>query len=372
MTGNGVVAGNIIDNATLTFASPTAQTYGGVISGAGALNITGSGTLTLTGASTCSGTTTISAGSTLQVGNGGAVGALGSGNIVDNGTLIYNLPTSGFVPLPSFSGSGNLSVISQNMSWNGNINLGGSQSFTQAVAAGTGSLYVGFQADGAATVLTGSSISIVGDVGKPYSNGNTLTLDTSAANGPITLNISLSRPGVWFGLSSFTANSGTGTISVVGTGYTGSGTGSTLTTNGGWYVTPVTLTGGIVNISSNVVSGTAVTINPSLTGTVVSRHVLGGHVVDQGRRLARSTLTGSNTYTGVTIVNAGTLAAVVERIDRRQRRDGQQRSATLSGTGTITARIDRGQRRNPGPRSVGGAGHSASTTNPSLLSGAAV
>ena len=68
VANNGSVAGNIIDNSTLTFANPIAQTYSGVISGSGALHVDGPGTLALTGANTYTGGTTISGG-TLVVGN---------------------------------------------------------------------------------------------------------------------------------------------------------------------------------------------------------------------------------------------------------------------------------------------------------------
>ena len=66
---NGNVAGNIVDNATLIFANPTALTYSGVISGTGTLTKQAAGVLTVSGGpNTDSGVTTISAG-TLKLGN---------------------------------------------------------------------------------------------------------------------------------------------------------------------------------------------------------------------------------------------------------------------------------------------------------------
>ncbi len=64
VANNGSVAGGVADNAVLTFANPNAQSYGGTISGGGALIKTGTGGLTFTtGASpTYTGPTTVSAG----------------------------------------------------------------------------------------------------------------------------------------------------------------------------------------------------------------------------------------------------------------------------------------------------------------------
>jgi len=65
---NGSVLSNIVNNATLIFANPTAQTFDGVIKGAGSLIKTGAGTLTLTASNTYAGATTISNG-TMSVSN---------------------------------------------------------------------------------------------------------------------------------------------------------------------------------------------------------------------------------------------------------------------------------------------------------------
>ena len=59
---NGSLAGNIVNNATLTFANPNSQTYSGVISGSGAVNKTGAGALTLSGTYTGNGTLTVNGG----------------------------------------------------------------------------------------------------------------------------------------------------------------------------------------------------------------------------------------------------------------------------------------------------------------------
>src|SRR5258706_16200737 len=72
---SGSISGIITDNGTLAFDRSDSVTFGGAISGTGALVQLGSSTLTLTGNSTYSGGTTISAG-TLQIGNGGTSGSI--------------------------------------------------------------------------------------------------------------------------------------------------------------------------------------------------------------------------------------------------------------------------------------------------------
>ena len=62
---NGAVGGNIVDNAALIVANPTALTYSGVISGSGTLTKKSSGTLTLNRANTYGGLTTLSGGKIL-------------------------------------------------------------------------------------------------------------------------------------------------------------------------------------------------------------------------------------------------------------------------------------------------------------------
>ncbi len=59
---NGSVAGNITDNARLTFANPNAQTFAGAISGSGSVTKTAAGALVLTGTNTYTGGTTVTSG----------------------------------------------------------------------------------------------------------------------------------------------------------------------------------------------------------------------------------------------------------------------------------------------------------------------
>lgn len=298
LTNNGNAA-NIL---TLAGAAPsiTVNTLGAgksvtisaVIAGSTNWSKQGLGTLVLSGANTYTGGTTISAG-TLQVGNGGTSGSLGSGNIVDNGTLAYSFNSATTLSLPSSTlmGSGNVTATAGDIQLNGNISVGGSQSYTQI---GGGGLFTGIELVAANTTLTGSSITLSGDVGKRNSDGNSLALDTSAANGTINLNISLGRAGVWYVPAAFTANAGTGTINVTGTGPSSSG----------WRSTPVTLTGA-VNIPANVNSNAGVTINSTANGAVSG--VFSGSMSLTKQGAGTLTLTGANTYSGGTTISTGTL-----------------------------------------------------------------
>ena len=84
----GSIAGNVVNNAALTFDRSDNITFGGTISGTGVLTQAGSGILTLTGNNTYTGGTTISSG-TLQIGAGGSAGSI-AGNVADNGILAFD------------------------------------------------------------------------------------------------------------------------------------------------------------------------------------------------------------------------------------------------------------------------------------------
>jgi fibronectin-binding autotransporter adhesin len=287
----GDATASAVNNGTLKFNRNNSYSTGKTISGSGAVVQSGSGTTILTGNSTYTGTTTINAG-TLQVGNGGTTGALGTNAIVDNATLAYNLSSATTVALPfgaGITGSGSLTATAGVIQFNGNTTLGGSQSYTQN---GGASLYKGLEVVGANVTLTGSAITLTGDVGKRNSVGNNLTLDTSSVNGPINLNASFGRNNVWYNLTSFTANAGTGAVNVTGTsGY-------------GQWDSPVSLTGAI-NISANVGLNNTLTLNTTAPGTVSG--VLSGASSLTKLGSATLTLTATNTHSGTVIISAGTL-----------------------------------------------------------------
>ena len=113
-SAGGSIAGDIVDNATLSFDRSDTYTFGGVISGTGAVKQIGSGTAVLSGVSTYNGPTTISAGildvngsiarSAVTLNGGqlkgsGTVGSVtaGSGSSVAPGNSIGTLNVAGNV-----------------------------------------------------------------------------------------------------------------------------------------------------------------------------------------------------------------------------------------------------------------------------------
>lgn len=117
----GVVAGNIVDNATLVFNRSVVASFGGVISGTGNVIKSGTGTTTLTAANTYTGTTTVNGGtlavngtnasSAVTVNNGGTLGGSGtvgsttvaSGGAIAPGNSIGTLTVAGNLTLQAGS-----------------------------------------------------------------------------------------------------------------------------------------------------------------------------------------------------------------------------------------------------------------------------
>jgi autotransporter-associated beta strand protein len=97
----GAIAGNVTNNATLTFNRSDAVTFAGTISGTGAVTKSGSNTLTLTSNSTYSGATTISGGSLVLQNNAPSTSSSGFGGV---GTLRIEPAVTSFSSAWSTSG----------------------------------------------------------------------------------------------------------------------------------------------------------------------------------------------------------------------------------------------------------------------------
>ncbi|MFZ4288163.1 autotransporter-associated beta strand repeat-containing protein [Variovorax sp. HJSM1_2] len=182
--GNGGAAGSIVGNVTnnsqFAFNRSDVYTYGGVVSGSGALQQNGSGTTVLTGNSTYTGGTTINAG-TLQLGNGGTAGTI-LGDTVNNGTLAFNHSdsetyaglVSGTGALLQTGGPSSVTTLTRN------------NSYTGATTVTSGALYVnGNQsaAIGATTVAASAVLGGTGTIGGNVALANDGILAPGSANG---------------------------------------------------------------------------------------------------------------------------------------------------------------------------------------------
>ncbi|MBY4830889.1 autotransporter outer membrane beta-barrel domain-containing protein [Burkholderia dolosa] len=132
---SGSIVGDVTNNGTLAFDRSDTATFGGAVSGSGALTQIGTGTTVLTGNNTYAGGTTISAG-TLQLGNGGTSGSI-TGDVTNNGTLAFNRSdTVSFGG--TVSGSGALAQLGT-----GTTVLGGNNTYTGGTTISAGTLQLG-------------------------------------------------------------------------------------------------------------------------------------------------------------------------------------------------------------------------------------
>jgi len=134
-TTGSLGTGDVTNNATLAFNRRFASdTVSNNISGTGALTVSGSSAaLTLAGSNSFSGLTTINSGNTLQIGTGSTNGTLGSGSVSNAGTLTFN--RSGLYTVANtISGAGALRQIGT-----GTTTLSGSNTYTgtTSITAGT-------------------------------------------------------------------------------------------------------------------------------------------------------------------------------------------------------------------------------------------
>ena len=314
-----------------TLLTDVSENFGTAANGLGAGTITVSGAVNAgtnivfgaaSGAITLSGGTSISLPATAAITVSNAadtistplLGAATSLAVNGTGMLTLSGGSSYIYPLYTINGSGNLAVTSGWITLNGNINLGGSLSLTNSGTLTYPNGLIVNTGNGVTVTLTGSSISLSGDVGATSANqaNAPLVLNTSGVNGPINLNISLSASGHDYNTGPVTANAGTGQINITGTGPTSQGW-------GGYGGCPVTLDGA-VNISGNIVTingttgnhvPTTLTINPNgTTSGSISGVLSGPTTLTVGSTGAAGTVTisSASTYTGATTVSGGTLA----------------------------------------------------------------
>jgi len=363
-------AGNIaLGSNTLTFGDTSNQTVSGTISGTGGLVKNSSGSITLSGNNNYSGNTTISAG-TIRIGHDNALGT-GSLKLGVSGTTASITFTSTDATdrtisnaLTTFAGSswnttfgstgtGNLSfgnstsvdlgavrTFTVNNSWTsfanaftgtsdgitkagtGTLILTGASTYTGATTINTGTLQLG---NGGTTgaLSTSSAITVNGTLA--FNRSDTFTQGTNFSTAAIGGTGSVLQAGSGtLALNAANTYSGgttlnTGTLRLSHTGAAGSGiitqsSGASLLhlNAAGTFANAMsvynvqasetlTLGGGITvnNATFDVDNGDTLTISGAVSGT--------GGVTKNGT--GALILSGSNSYTGATTVNAGTLQA---------------------------------------------------------------
>lgn len=341
---SGVSGSSVVLGAnTLSFGDSTDQTFAGNLSGTGGVVWQGSGTETLTGANTYIGGTTILAG-TLALGAAGSL--VTSSAVTLAGTGTFDISGGGNQAIGSLSGTsgavnlgGNTLTLGGvgNTSFGGTIGgagglvkdgtgvqtLSGANTFSGGVVLNAGGLIVGNNsALGTGTLTVGGNATL--DSSSAITLNNNINLNaglTAVGSNDLTLN------GVLSGTGSLTKD-GSATLTLNGTNtYTGGtfinagtlalGAGASLTSSGTVNLavgatldlsagngtqTFGTLTGGgTVDMGANTLAVGGAT-NGVFGGSIAGT----GGLVKQGT--GTETLSGSNTFTGETVVNAGTLA----------------------------------------------------------------
>jgi fibronectin-binding autotransporter adhesin len=299
----------------------TSTTVSGAVSGTGNLVKQGSGTLTLAGTNTYSGTTTVSAG-TLSVASDSNLGgntvtlAAGSTLEITGATNIDNaIALSGDATVSNSADATLSGVISGantlTKAGASALTLSGTNTYAGTTAS-AGTLSVASDASlgsGAVNLATGSTLAITGATNIDNGivlNGNATVSNSANAtlSGVISGANTLTKAGAsTLTLSGTNTYAGTsvsaGTLSVASDVNLGSGT-VTLASGSTLDVTGATIIDNAIALAGNAtVSNSA---NATLSG-----------VISGGFNLAKSgasalTLSGSNTYSGTTMLSAGTLS----------------------------------------------------------------
>jgi len=390
------LTGNIDVTGSLTFNQPTDATVSNVITGTGSVAKTGAGVLFLSGNNTYTGATTINAG-TLALSGFGNISSSSSVTVGSGATFDVSASSFFFVPITTLAGSGTvqlggngLVITNGSTEFSGAINgsggleiLSGTQTLSGAngysgptqidrgatlALKGAGSiastLCVGFNplGSGLATfdisqTTAGASVGGLADgvgIGRVSLGSQTLTITNGSSFAGVIQdggiaggtggNLVISAPGfgqdlsgvnTYTGSTTITANalltlSGNGSISS-SSGLILSGTGATFdisASSGNQTIRDLSgVAGSMIQLGANSLTvGTAnsTTFAGSIDGS--------GGLVKQGTGALQ--LSGTNTYTGATTVNAGTLIVNGSIASSALTVNA---GAMLAGTGTVGA-----------------------------------
>ncbi|WP_232660207.1 autotransporter-associated beta strand repeat-containing protein [Salmonella enterica] len=312
--------GDVTDDATLELN--TGGDFDNAISGSGQVVKSGDDTLTLSGSNTYTGGTLISSGTLVAT----SVDALGTGNVTNNATLALNtggdfINNIGGTGRVEKSGDDALTLSGSNTYTGGTLISGGTLVANDVNALGTGDV-----TDNAALMLNtgGDFINNIGGTGRVEKSGddtltlsgsNTYTGGTLISGGTLVANdVNALGTGDVTDNATLALNAvGDFNNAIGGSGKVEKSGDDTLTLSGSNTYTGGTLINGGTLVASNVEAlGTGdVTDDATLelnTGGKFDNAISGsGNVVKSGADTL--TLSGSNTYTGGTTINDGTLVA---------------------------------------------------------------
>jgi fibronectin-binding autotransporter adhesin len=347
----GSITGDVTNSGTITFARSNAITYSGVISGLGTVAMIGTGTLVLSGANTYGGST-VTLDGTLQVGGGSTSGSI-AGDITNNAALAFNR-SNAIAYAGLISGVGSLTKLGA-----GTLTLSGSNSYSGGTTVSAGTL-----AASGANVLGSGAVTVSGgslNIGSFYENVGAVTLASGSIDGTSgTLQAtsfsvqSGSISAILFGSSVQLTKSGAGTVTLSGansyTGFTNINAGTlsvSSNANLGASSAQLSFGGGTLNVTGSFSMNRSVTLNSgggtfdiasgnavTLSGIIANGN--GGGLTKIGS--GTLTLTASNSYSGPTTINAGTLrvnGSPGTGISSVSVNSG----ATLGGTGAINAGV---------------------------------
>jgi autotransporter-associated beta strand protein len=304
---NGNLPGNIVNNATLIFANPNAQTWSSVFAGTGTLVKQAAGTLTVTSTNNSYAGNVIIGGGAITLGTGATLNT-GMLTLTNGGT--FNFPSSS----PAYFYPGTITVSSSQTGTvfspglgngvNGNLISGNSSSvlnISSGVSFGATTTAQFDSFTGTINVLAGGSLRF-----SPNSSGNTYgSLNpTFAINGTL-------QPRNAGNTVRLGKLSGSGTLAGP---QSNSGAGSTIYQIGG------------ANVDSTFTG--VISSNTAVVGSMVVLHKVG---------TGKLTLYSASTYTGGTIVSNGAL--VVNNATGSGTGSGAvaiRSGATLGGTGFIS------------------------------------
>jgi autotransporter-associated beta strand protein len=269
----GAITGNVLDNGTFAIDRADIYTFAGAISGSGSLIQMGSGTTVLTGANGYSGGTTMAAG-TLQVGNSGAIG---SGPVTFVGG-IFQAGAAGLSFANAFvveTSTATIDTQTYTLTLSGSITDGsGSTGGLAKIGDGTLVLSGASSYTGSTNVNAGTLRAGAANVFAPQSLFNVVSGATLDLNG---FNASL---GALAGAGNVTLGSGmlttggnnasttySGTISGSG-GFNKTGSGTLVLTGTDTYTGTTDVNGGSLEVDGAITSSSSVSVNAGamLTG----------------------------------------------------------------------------------------------------------